>query len=79
VTPQAGKRAGRAVTHLCAEAVGHEVKGTVGRDEGDRAVVLEAREPDAPARHIRAQAPTRAASGQECTQRRTRSQLLQAT
>lgn len=49
VTLQAGKRGAKPVTHLCAEAVSHEVKGTVGWNEGDCAVVLKAREPYAPA------------------------------
>eukprot|EP00959_Pyramimonas_sp_CCMP1952_P434572 9099658-Pyramimonas_sp.AAC.1 len=35
----------REALHLCAEAVGHEVEGAVGRDEGDGSVVLKAGEP----------------------------------
>lgn len=42
-----GPRRWRLCTHVCVETVGHELELAVRRDEGDGAVVLEAREPHA--------------------------------
>ena len=42
-----GPRRWRLCTHVRVEAVGHELELAVGRDEGDGAVVLKAREPHA--------------------------------
>lgn len=42
-----GWKGGAWCTHMSVEAVGHELKLAVGRDEGDGAVVLEAGEPHA--------------------------------
>ena len=42
-----GPRRWRLCTHMRVEAVGHELELAVGRDEGDGAVIVKAREPHA--------------------------------